>query len=143
MWYSEAGKKLSDEDIVAEKGDGLREYQVIMVKGRGNDSFVEDRVGQDIDKENLSLSDGEAEEVDGDFVGGGVQHRGHSKLENMLHGTPYILYQPEFSVLISNHFCMSFQSGAVFSNSQEIRAFSCQEIVNWILELEFRVYHMA
>ena len=60
----------------------------------------------------------------------------------MLERMPYILYQPEFSVLLSDCFCMSFQSGAVFCGSQEIRGFPCQETTNWTLELEFRVYHM-
>ena len=59
----------------------------------------------------------------------------------MLHGTPYILYQLEFSVLLSDCFHMSFQLGAVFCSSQEIRGFPCQETVNQMLEFEFRVYH--
>ena len=59
----------------------------------------------------------------------------------MLRGTPYILYQPEFSVLLSDCFCMSFQSRAVFSSSHEIRGFPCQDTVNQTPELEFRVYH--
>ena len=58
----------------------------------------------------------------------------------MLQGTPYILYQLELSVLFLDCFCMSFQSGAVFCSSQEIRGFPCQEITNWMPELEFRVY---
>ena len=74
MWYSEAGKHLVDEDIVSEEGDGLGEDGIIMVQGRGNDSFVEDGVSQNIDQEDLSLGGREAEEVDEDFVGGGVQN---------------------------------------------------------------------
>ena len=45
-----------------------------MVQGRGNDSFVEDGVSQNIDQEDLSLGSREVEEVDEDFVGGGVQN---------------------------------------------------------------------
>ena len=52
-----------------------------------------------------------------------------------------ILYQLEFSVLLSDCFHMSFQLGAVFCSSQAMRDFPCQEIVNRMLELEFRVYH--
>ena len=59
----------------------------------------------------------------------------------MCHGTPYILYQPEAPILVSDCFHMSFQSGAVFCSSQEIRGFPCQDTVNWTPELEFRVYH--
>ena len=55
----------------------------------------------------------------------------------MLIGTPYILYQPEFSVLLSDCFHMSFQLGVVFCSSQEIRGFPCQETANWMPELEF------
>ena len=33
---------------------------------------VEDQVGQDVDQQYLMLGDREAEEVDGDFVGGSV-----------------------------------------------------------------------
>ena len=54
---------------------------------------------------------------------------------------PYILYQLEFSVLLLDNFCMSFQSGVVFCNSQEIKGFPCQETMNWMPELEFKVYH--
>ena len=45
----------------------------------------------------------------------------------MLHGTPYIFYQLEFSMLLSDCFHMSFQSGAMFCSSQEIRGFPCQD----------------
>ena len=59
----------------------------------------------------------------------------------MLNGTPYILYQLELSVLLSDCFCMSFQLGAVFCSSQVIRGFPCQETENRMPELEFKVYH--
>ena len=88
------------------------------------------------------MRNGEMEEVERDFVGGGVQERGHSKMEgSMLYGIPYIFYQPEFSVLLSDCFHMSCQSGAVFCNSQEIRGFPYQDTVNRMPELEFKVYH--
>ena len=74
MWYGEAGKHLADEDIVSEEGNGLGEDGVVVVQGGGNDSFVENGVGQDVDQEDLSLGSGKAKEVDGDFVGGGVQN---------------------------------------------------------------------
>ena len=50
-------------------------------------------------------------------------------------------YQPEFSVLCSDCFRISFQSGAVFCSSQEMRGFPCQETANRTPELEFNVYH--
>ena len=52
---------------------------VITIAGGGDYELVEDQVGQDIDQEYLSLGNGEAEEVDGDLVGGGVQDGGHVK----------------------------------------------------------------
>ena len=52
----------------------------------------------------------------------------------MLHGTPYIFYQLEFSIPVSDCFHMSFQLGAVFCSSQEIRGFPCQDT-----ELDARV----
>ena len=58
-----------DEDIVAEEGNGLGEDWVVMIEGRGDDPVVEDRISQNIDENDFSLSDGETEEVDGDFVG--------------------------------------------------------------------------
>ena len=87
------------------------------------------------------MSDREAEEVDGDLGCGSVEDGGHTKLGIMLVGMPYIFYQPEFSVLLSDCFCMSFQSGAVFCSSQAIRGFPCQETASWTPELEFRVYY--
>ena len=61
------------KDIVAEKGDGLREDRVVVVEGRGDNPVIEDGVGQDIDEKDFLLSDGKAEEVDGDFIARGVQ----------------------------------------------------------------------
>ena len=52
-----------------------------------------------------------------------------------------ILYQLELSVLLLDCFCMTFQLGAKFCSSHEIRGFSCQETTNQMPELEFRVYH--
>ena len=63
------------------------------------------------------------------------------QMKDMLGGMPYILYQLELSVLVSDCFHMSFQSGVVFCNSQVIRALPCQEIKNQMLEFKFRVYH--
>ena len=77
----------------------------------------------------------------------GISLAGVFKIEGMSSegrlslGTPYILYQLEFSALLSDCFCMSFQSGAVFCSSQVIRGFLCQETASQTLELEFRVYH--
>ena len=141
MRYSEAGKHLADKDIVAEVGDCLGEDRVIVVQGRSKDPLVEDRIGQNVDEEDLPLGDWEVKEVDGDFDCGGVEDGGHNELESMLKGTPYILYQPEFSTLLSDCFHMSFQLGAVFCSSQAIRGFPCQETANRTPELEFRVYH--
>ena len=57
------------------------------------------------------------------------------------YGTPYIFYQPELSVLVSDCFHMSFKSGAEFCSSHTIRGFLCQDTANWMPELEFKVYH--
>ena len=56
------GKHLSDEDIVVEEGDGLGEYRVIVIEGGGDDPLIEDRVSQEIDWEDLPLSNGEVKE---------------------------------------------------------------------------------
>ena len=135
------GKHLADEDIVAEEGDRLGEDGVVMVQGRGEDPFIEDGVSQDVDQQNFSLGDRETEEVDGDFGCRGAKDGGHTELGNMLIGTPYIFYQLEFSVPLSDCFRMSFQSGAVFCSSQATRGFPCQETTNRTPELEFKVYH--
>ena len=73
----ESSKELSEKDIVSEDDDGLSEGGVIMVESRGDDPFVEDGVGEDIDQNDLSLDDREAEEVEWDFVGRSVQNQGH------------------------------------------------------------------
>ena len=44
MWYGEVGKHLADEDIIAEESDGLGEDGVVVIEGRVEDSFIEDRV---------------------------------------------------------------------------------------------------
>ena len=64
-----------------EEGDSLGKDRIIMVQGQCDDSFIEDRVSQDVDQEDFPLGNGEAEEVDGDFVGRGVKDRGHSEME--------------------------------------------------------------
>ena len=51
-----------------------------MVQGRCKNSLLEDGVSQDVDQEDLSLGDREAEEVDGDLECGSVEDRGHIKL---------------------------------------------------------------
>ena len=78
----------------------------------------------------------------------GISLAGVFKIEGMLNeggelmvGNALYPYQLEFSALLSECFHMSFQSGAVFCNSQAIRGFPCQEITNRTPELEFRVYH--
>ena len=73
MWYSKVDKQLVDEDIVAEKGNCLREDRIIVVESGGNNPVIEDRVGEDIDEKDFSLSNRKAEEVDGDLIGRGVQ----------------------------------------------------------------------
>ena len=57
---------------------------VILISSRGDDYFVEDGVGEDVDEEDLSLSDRKAKEVDGDFVGRSVQDRGHSAMGRVM-----------------------------------------------------------
>ena len=71
-WDCKSSKKLSYEGVVLEEDDGLLEGGVIAIVGGGDDELIEDQVSQDIDQQYLSLDDREAEEVDGDFVGGGV-----------------------------------------------------------------------
>ena len=56
-----------------EEGDSLGKYWVIEIEGRGNDPLIEDGISQDVHQEDLSLGDGEVEEVDGDFVGRGAE----------------------------------------------------------------------
>ena len=55
-----------------EEDDGLLKGGVIVKAGGGDDELVEDGIGQDVDQEYFSLGDWKTEEVDGDFVGGGV-----------------------------------------------------------------------
>ena len=62
------------------EGDCLGEDGVVVVQGRGEDSFIEDGVSQDVDQQNFSLGDREAEEVDGDFDCRGVEDGGHTEL---------------------------------------------------------------
>ena len=62
-----------DQDIIAKDGDGLGKDGVIVVAGGGDDLFIENGVGQDVDKEDLLLSDGKVEEMDRDLIGRGVQ----------------------------------------------------------------------
>ena len=70
---------MSYEGVVSEEDDGLLKGGVIAVAGGGDYELIEDRVGQDVDQEYFSLGDREAEEVDGDLIGGGVQDGGHVK----------------------------------------------------------------
>ena len=72
MWDCKSSEKLSYEGVVPEEDDGLLEGGVITIAGGGNDEFIEDGVGQDVDQQYLSLGNWEVEEVDGDFVGRGV-----------------------------------------------------------------------
>ena len=74
---------MSYEGVVSEEDNGLLKGGVIAIAGGGNYELVEDRVGQDVDQEYFSLSNGEAKEVDGDFVGGGVQDGGHIEWEKI------------------------------------------------------------
>ena len=66
----------------------------------------------------------------------GMSNEGELVLGNALYP-----YQLEFSMLLSECFRISFQSGAAFCSSQVIRGFPCQENASWMPELEFRVYH--
>ena len=77
----------------------------------------------------------------------GISLAGVFKIEGILNegelmlGNTLYPYQLEFSMLLSDCFRMSFQSGAVFCSSQVIRGFPCQETASRTPELEFRVYH--
>ena len=77
----------------------------------------------------------------GILLAGVFKIEGMSNEGGVMLGNALYPYQPEFSVLLLECFCMSFQSGAVFCSSQVIRGFPCQEIASWTPELEFRVYH--
>ena len=118
----------------------MGEDGVIVVQGGGDDLFIEDGISQDVNQVYLSLGSREAETVDGDFVGGGVQNQGHSKMEGACLSEHLISFTSQSSVLLSDCFRMSFQLGVVFCSSQEIRGFPCQETMNRMPELEFRVY---
>ena len=72
MWDCKSSEKLLYEGVVPEEDNGLLEGGVIAIAGGGDDKLVEDWVGQDVDQQYLTLGDREVEEVDGDFVGGGV-----------------------------------------------------------------------
>ena len=76
-WDCKSSKKLLYEGIVSEEDDGLLEGGVIVEARGGDNEFIEDWIGQDVDQQHLALGDREAEEMDGDFVGGGVQDGGH------------------------------------------------------------------
>ena len=52
-----------------------------MVQSRIDDPFVKNWISEDIDQENLLLSDGKMEEVERNFVGRGVKDRGHDEME--------------------------------------------------------------
>ena len=52
-----------------------------MIESRGDDPVIEDGVGEDIDKEDLLLSNRKTEEVNGNFIGRGVQDGGHDVME--------------------------------------------------------------
>ena len=71
-WDCKSSKKLSYEGVILEEDNGLLEGGVIVIIGEGDDEFVEDRIGQDVDQQYLLLGDRETEEVDGDLVGGSV-----------------------------------------------------------------------
>ena len=55
-----------------------------MVEGGGDNSFIEDGVSEDLDQEDLSLGNREVKEVDGDFIGRGVQDRGHVGMRRIM-----------------------------------------------------------
>ena len=124
-----------------EEDDSLREDGVVMIEGGGDDPFIEDRISEDVYQEDLPLGNGEAEEVDGDFVGWGVQNRGHDKmkgacLRNTLYPLPAGVFHTSIGLLPH-----VFPIRVVFCNSQAIRGFPCQETANQTLELEFKAYH--
>ena len=45
-----------------------------MVEGRGDDPLIGVEIGVDVDQKDFSLGDGEVEEMDGNFIGWGVQN---------------------------------------------------------------------
>ena len=71
------GEQLPDQDIIPEQCDGRGEDGVIMIESGVDDLFIEDWVCENIDLEDLPLSDREVEETNGDFICGGVQDGGH------------------------------------------------------------------
>ena len=74
-------EELSDENIILKDDGGLGEGSVVMVQSRVDDLFVEDWISEGIDQEDLPLSNGETEEVERDFIGRGVEDRGHGGME--------------------------------------------------------------
>ena len=73
MWNCEAREELSDENIILKDDDGLGEGRVIMVQGGVDDPFIENGISEDVDQEDFSLGNREAEKVEGNFVGRGVE----------------------------------------------------------------------
>ena len=64
------GKHLLDKDIVAQESDELGDNQVSIVGWCKEDGHQQVGVDKDMGHEGLSLGNGEAEEVEGDFIGG-------------------------------------------------------------------------
>ena len=77
----------------------------------------------------------------GILLAGVFKMEGMSNEEGLMPGNALYPYQLESSVLLSECFRMSFQSGAVFCSSQVIRSFPFQETASQTPELEFRVHH--
>ena len=73
MWDCKVREELSNENIISKDDDSLGEGGVIMVECGRDDLFIEDWVGEDVDQKDLSLSNGETEEMKRDFVGRGVK----------------------------------------------------------------------
>ena len=73
-------EELSDENIISKDDDGLGEGGVVMVHSRVDDPFVENQVSEDVDKENLPLSNGKTEEMGRDFIGRSIEDRGYDKM---------------------------------------------------------------
>ena len=81
MWNCEAREELSDENIILKDDDGLGEGRVIMVQGGVDDPFIENGISEDVDQEDFLLGNREVEKMEGNFVGRGVEDRGHDEME--------------------------------------------------------------
>ena len=69
----QAGEELVKENVVSKEDNGLCEGSIILVEVGYKDVLIEHTVGEDVDQEDLSLGNWEAEEVNRDVIGRSVE----------------------------------------------------------------------